>query len=469
MIQETQTDARLESTDRLGDQDNDVMKGHTMKKATSSAGRRFLSAAALASVTALALGACSGSGNSASAPITEETGPVEITLATPAFTGGGAGNPYLALIDAFKAKNPNITVKLVESPQDQHGQTMRTQLQAGNAPDIFYVTAGRGNNQSFTALADAGYLQDLTDQKWATDAIPASAKNLYYDDGKVFAVPADLAPLTELENTGVLKELGLKQATTLNEVIDQCKTARAAGKSLFALAGTSGPNTGLHAMQLAASIVYAKDPDWDAKREKKETSFANSDWKKVLEQILKFKDAGCYQDGAAGAGFDQLFPAVAQGKVAAVFAPAGAVAALRGQVKDGSFDVNVIPGETAGDTRLIASPGNALAVNAAGKHKGSSMKFLAFLAEPANQDALAKSNGNVSIAAAVAGKVPSQFPTLEPFFSEPEKKIVTQPNYLWPNSGVYDSLGTGIQGLLTGQATPDQVLKTMDEQYDRGA
>ncbi|WP_158677160.1 ABC transporter substrate-binding protein [Arthrobacter sp. PGP41] len=436
-----------------------------MNKATSQR-RRFLSAAALASVTALALSACGG-GESASEPIVEETGPVEITLATPAYTGGN--NPYLALIDAFKAENPNVTVKLVESPADQHGQTMRTQLQAGNAPDLFYVTAGRGNNQSFASLAEAGYIHELTDQKWAADAIPESAKNLYYDDDKLFAVPADLGPLTQLQNTGVMKELGLEQATTLDEVVEQCKTARAAGKSLFAVAGTSGPNLGVHAMEIAAGIVYAKDPQWDAKREKKESTFADSDWKKVLEQIVEFKDAGCYQDGAAGAGFDQLFPSVAQGKVAAVFAPAGAVAALRAQVKDGSFDVSVIPGEKSEDSRLIASPGNALAINEAGKHKGTTLKFLEFLAQPANQDALAKANGNVSITAAVTGTVPSQFPTLEPYFSEPDKKIVTQPNYLWPNSGVYDSLGTGVQGLLTGQATPDQVLKTMDEQYDRGA
>ena len=438
-----------------------------MKKAASQ-GRRFLSATVLASVTALALSACGG-GDTASEPIVEETGPVEISLATPAYAGGGAGNPYLALIDAFKAENPNVTVKLVESPADQHGQTLRTQLQAGNAADLFYVTAGRGNNQSFASLAEAGYLHDLTDQEWAADAIPESAKNLYYDDDKLFAVPADLAPLTQLQNTKVLTELGLEQATTLDEVLEQCKTARAAGKSLFAVAGTSAANMGLHAMQLAAGIVYAQDPQWDAKREKKETTFADSDWTKVLEQIVEFKDAGCYQDGAAGAGFDQLFPSVAQGKVVAAFAPAGAVAALRGQVKDGSFDVAVIPGEKPEDSRLIASPGNALAVNAAGKHKGTALKFLEFLAQPANQDALAKANGNVSITAAVSGTVPSQYPTLEPFFAEPDKKIVTQPNYLWPNSGVYDSLGTGIQGLLTGQATPDQVLKTMDEQYDRGA
>ena len=237
------------------------MKGHTMNNAFQKRVRRFLPAAALLTVSALSLSACGG--NSSATPAAEETGPVEITLATPAFTGGGEANPYQALMDSFHAKNPNITVKLVESPNDQHGQTMRTQLQAGNAPDIFYVVAGRGNNQSFAALAEAGYLQDLTDQKWAADAIPASAKNLYYDADKLYAVPADLAPITELQNTGALKALGLEPATTTAGVIEQCKKVRAAGKSLFAIAGTSGANTGLHAMQIAASLVYAKDPQWD--------------------------------------------------------------------------------------------------------------------------------------------------------------------------------------------------------------
>ena len=32
----------------------------------------------------------------------------------------------------------------------------------------------------------------------------------------------------------------------------------------------------------------------------------------------------------------------------------------------------------------------------------------------------------------------------------------------WPNGQVYDALGTGVTGLLTGQKTIDDVLKAMD-------
>ena len=36
------------------------------------------------------------------------------------------------------------------------------------------------------------------------------------------------------------------------------------------------------------------------------------------------------------------------------------------------------------------------------------------------------------------------------------------PNATWPNPAVYDALGVGVQGLLTGQKTVDQVLEEMD-------
>ena len=35
----------------------------------------------------------------------------------------------------------------------------------------------------------------------------------------------------------------------------------------------------------------------------------------------------------------------------------------------------------------------------------------------------------------------------------------------WPNGQVYDALGTGVTGLLTGQKTIDDVLKAMDSAW----
>ena len=48
-------------------------------------------------------------------------------------------------------------------------------------------------------------------------------------------------------------------------------------------------------------------------------------------------------------------------------------------------------------------------------------------------------------------------------------KHVPLPNLFWPNGGVYDALGTGVQGLLTGQATPEVVLEAMDAAWEQTA
>ncbi len=35
----------------------------------------------------------------------------------------------------------------------------------------------------------------------------------------------------------------------------------------------------------------------------------------------------------------------------------------------------------------------------------------------------------------------------------------------WPNGEVYNALGTGVTGLLTGQKSVDDVLKAMDDAW----
>ena len=38
----------------------------------------------------------------------------------------------------------------------------------------------------------------------------------------------------------------------------------------------------------------------------------------------------------------------------------------------------------------------------------------------------------------------------------------------WTNPEVYNALGTGVTGLLTGQTTVEDVLKSMDAAWDNG-
>ena len=61
------------------------------------------------------------------------------------------------MVAEFEKENPNITVDLVETPTDSYAQVLRTQLQAGNAPDVFYGQPGAGNPNAILPSGEAGY------------------------------------------------------------------------------------------------------------------------------------------------------------------------------------------------------------------------------------------------------------------------------------------------------------------------
>ena len=429
--------------------------------------------AATAIAAALLLSACSSSSDSASSSTSSAGGSgsaaasgeaVTITLGTQ--TAQGGEGPYRPVIAEFEKENPNITVNLVETPTDSYAQVLRTQLQAGNAPDVFYGQPGAGNPNAILPSGEAGFLTPLT-ESWATDAIPAGSESLFTLDGKTYGIPVDLAPVSMIANLTAYKELGIEPATTLDEAYQQCATAQAAGKSLYMIAGAGPPNLGLFASQIAASLVYSADPDWNTKRANNEVTFAGSaEWQATLQQIIDYKDKGCFPDGVEGAGFPELTNAITSGSSLGIFAPSGAVVDSKAAAPTQDFGAYVLPAATVAGTRSILSPSNGLAVNAASPNQDAALKLLEFFTEPTTQDLFAKTSGNVSLAATATSGVPADLAGLGDFLTDPAKHVPL-PNLFWPNGGVYDALGTGVQGLLTGQATPEVVLQAMDAAWDQ--
>src|SRR6478735_6376140 len=441
-----------------------------MNRSPRTAIRSAIAASAIAA--ALVLTACSSSsdsastssaaGGSGSAAASGEA--VTITLGTQ--TAQGGEGPYRPVVAEFEKANPNITVNLVETPTDSYAQVLRTQLQAGNAPDVFYGQPGAGNPNAILPSGEAGYLTPLT-ESWATDAIPAGSESLFTLDGKTYGIPVDLAPVSMIANLTAYKELGIEPATTLDEAYQQCATAKAAGKSLYMIAGAGPPNLGLFASQVAASLVYGADPDWNTKRANKEVTFADSqEWQATLQQVIDYKDKGCFPDGVEGAGFPELTNAITSGSSLGIFAPSGAVVDSKAAAPTQEFGAYVLPAATVADTRSILSTTNGLAVNAGSPNQEAALKLLEFFTEPTSQDLFAKSSGNVSLAATSSTGVPDDLAGLGDFLTD-ESKHVPLPNLFWPNGGVYDALGTGVQGLLTGQATPEVVLEAMDAAWDQ--
>lgn len=426
--------------------------------------RRMLQFSAICAAVAMAAGCSGGS--------PDGDGDEPVTLSVLVETTAADESPYKTITDLYSEQNPDVTFDLEYVPINDLGQVLRTRLQGGNGPDLFYVTGGSGNVLAVLPFAEADYVLDLAGTP-AAEILPDNAKGLFYrgDEGP-YAQALEYVPISHMFNDTATDAAGVSHPDTIDELLEQCSVANDAGVPLIQLAGASSQNAGGMTMQIAASRVYAADPDWDVARMAGEVTFADSEeWARSLQLAVDLFEAGCMQNGAEGGGIEQNVPALASGQALSIFGPGQLVTEAANVNPDQTFRAYPLPGDTAEDTRIFASPSNALAANAAlsGARKDAALDFLAWLAEPQQAAAYTDLTGNIPISAIGGdGAVPPQFEALGPYLQD-ESRFQPLANLFWPSPEVYNTLGIGVQGLLTGQTTVDQVLASLDAAWDQAS
>ena len=407
---------------------------------------------AIPTIAALALTGCSSTTSN-----TSSGGSQEFSLSFA--TSNNIESPFQVLAEDYMKAHPDVKITFNPQPNDSYDQTLRTQLQAGNASDVVVTSPGAGQGRSILPLAEAGFLEPLDDA--AKKLLPAGSDKTFGKDGKVYGQATEITVAALVTNETAVKAAG-EFPSDFAALKDQCKSLQASGKSLFAIAGSAPPNTGLMSMSLAATRVYADDPKWNEKRAAQEVTFAGSDgWKSALEAVKTLNDAGCFQQGAAGAGFDAITQGLASGTSVAGFIPAPSWKQLASAAAGTDFAVRALPAEKDDKSYVYASANYAFSINAASKNKDAAKAFLDWAAEPEQTKAFAEIDGALPVSGLdkydFAGGAYKNVGDLIK-----DGKYSPLPNIEWPNSAVYDALATGVQGIITGQKTPDQVLQAMD-------
>jgi raffinose/stachyose/melibiose transport system substrate-binding protein len=418
--------------------------------------QRRAAAVALPLVAGMLLAAC-GSGDSGSSGGKE---PQTIT-----FSYGPANaddNAYEQLAKDYEAAHPGVTIKVNKISAETYGQTLQTQMAAGNGPDVMQVNSGGGQPGTVGTLAKPGLLLKLTDSSF-TSNIPEAERVGYDYQGKLYGVPSSTAIMSVIYNEDLAKQnnVNITPTTSLDDVVSQCGSVPD-GSSIFALAGGVPANTGIMTVELASSTVYGPDPDWDKKRTDGKTTFAKTEgWKKALQAVVDMNKAGCFQDGAAGAGFADLTNASSSGKAFGFFAPSGAAKSIMDAA--GGHVTLVATGMPAPVDKnyLTISSDIGLAGNAKTKSPKLVEDFIKFSVSPEEAKKFADAQGTIPIGSDInaADLLPQYKPVADQLTKKDYRTFAVDS---WTNPQVYQALGSGVTGLLTGQKTVDDVLKDMD-------
>jgi multiple sugar transport system substrate-binding protein len=189
--------------------------------------------AGLATISLLALTACTGAGSAQDGTVRLQM--VE-SLTNPARTA-----LVRELLDEFEAENPGVTVDLVSPPTDQADQKLQQMLQSGRGVDVLEV-----RDSTVGAFSNNGWLYDLSDDVtgWAGwDALTDNAQAVTAQDGARYFVPYGFYGLSLFYRTDLVEEAGFDgPPESWEELLEQASAIQDPSQNTYGYAFRGGQN-----------------------------------------------------------------------------------------------------------------------------------------------------------------------------------------------------------------------------------
>jgi raffinose/stachyose/melibiose transport system substrate-binding protein len=353
-------------------------------------GQRRIALVALAAATTLfaagcsagSLGSSSGEGSAGATTITLLTGAQDTDVAS-----------AKAVIDAFQAANPNITIKHDTRPGGSEGDNLvKTRLSTGEMAEVFIYN----NGSLLQAIKPEQNLTPLDDQPWVNQIDPLFAESSKGSDGKIYGGPYGTAfGGGVLYNIPVYKKLNLQVPKTWDEFMKNNETIKKAG--IDPVEQTYGETWTSQLFVLGDyHNVEAQVPDFAQKYTAGQAKYATTPaalagW----QHIQDVKDAGYFNKDFASAKLNDGVKAVSTG-TAAHYPQLGATAANIENVAPGkSNDVGffALPGPDAATNGMTVWPGTSamyIPKSVEGDKLDAAKKFIAFAATQQGCDAIVK-------------------------------------------------------------------------------
>jgi raffinose/stachyose/melibiose transport system substrate-binding protein len=387
-------------------------------------------------------------------------------------TGGGSLRIYAisgdripmeAVLKVWKRQNPGVKVSITYADTSPYQSTLRTQLAAGTAADVFQVWPGNGNPGAIRVLAPYKFLADLSTQPFAKRE-PAGIRSVTHVKGKLYMVPPAYSGIGAIYNMETLTKLGVSAPTTWSEVLALCDKAKEADLAAYSLGNQDQWVTQLIPYALVSTLVYRTQPKFEAKLAAGEASFARSGWVTAENKYVEMNERGCFQEAPLSTNYTASLPIVAGGRAVAVVQGSWAFAPLREANSKATYKMFPFPATNNPAQTWMPGAANAgFAVNAKTRNP-LAMKFVRFVASPAFQNTFARTQGSLPAYPNSAFKVDAGLTRFVQF--QKAGKTYPFPDQLWPNPKVQQAHLVGLQNIFAGRGTVLGMLRAMDRAYD---
>ncbi|HIY02094.1 MAG TPA: extracellular solute-binding protein [Candidatus Blautia faecipullorum] len=248
----------------------------------------------------------------------ESSGKKTITMM---FQGVTAENDFetTVLPGLIEEQFPDVTVEITKLPDEQYYTALKTKLASGECPDIIKVQPRHAGANAVVSLAEAGYLEPLTDLEFIQEE-PDSAKEDMTYDGEVYAASTGLSILGTWYNKDMFEENNLEIPTNWDEFLNCCKVLKDAGIQPIVMGDKDMFVTQFGLYQIAANQLYPENPDYDEQLASGDASFTDEGtWDTILDMYNTLYEEGYVDESSLGLGQQQAQQKFIDGEAAMTF------------------------------------------------------------------------------------------------------------------------------------------------------
>jgi raffinose/stachyose/melibiose transport system substrate-binding protein len=371
--------------------------------------------------------------------------------------------PYFdKVVAAYQAAHPNVHIDLQAVGDQPYKDKIRVLSSANQLPDIYFSWAGDFAKKFVRANLATDLTGQLSGTEWGKSFSPAAVTTFTYD-GKIYGVPIDLDAKFFAYNKKLFADNGVKPPTTLDELLATCDALKTKGIQAVAFGNQFGWPAIHYITTLNARYVplATRNTDYDPAT----GAFTDPGYVQALSTFKNIADH-CFATGTNGVSHEAAQAQMLQGKAATQYIESFEFSLLT--EKGGApaefannwdfFQFPTVTGAAGEQASLTGAP-DGFMVNANSKHVEVAIDFLKFFTNPANAQQITKENGWLSPvqgSATAANTFPQNIEALDAMTKASGFDV-------WLDTVTHIEVANaylaGVQGLLDGSKTPDQIMK----------
>lgn len=353
-----------------------------------------------------------------------------------------------------------IHVELDVIPSENVRTIVQTQLRSGDGPDVFGYDTGPG---FAGALAEAGLLYPLTDAYAEYDwPIYDFAQERVTFDGEIVGIPNDIETVGLFYNRTLFDDLGLEQPQSIDDLMSACEAIKAEGIIPFAISDKEGWQGG-HLL----SMVLSSQIGGEALKAliDGETSWDSPEVVQALTVIQDFNENGCFTPSPVAVTYDNANALFYSGQAA--MNPTGSWL-VQDTERNVDFEVGYIPFPAPEAAGIFSGGlGAGLFISASSKKHEAALEFLNYTVSQEHGAWVIENAQSIP-----AFPIDTSGIEASPLFTQvldDAAKIADGTGDFGYNVDVLmtdtfnEAMWNGVQAILTGQATPEEVAASLEE------